>query len=440
MPMSSIATPRTDGLHGPVRVTAGALRLLLATAVLALIWISLDPFAAGRLFGRNEASLFDQGRLINQLGYSAMAALTLAAILSFVDRRVLARFVSVPWLIMAAIVAASAFTTDVAGAWRSVAFTLIALGMASALPLLPATRGDFETVLKTVSLALLSLCYAGLVLDPGAAMHQAADLEAQHAGLWRGVFTHKNIAGPVMVMVGFGGIFLMRRRQWLSGGLIAVLAFFFAYNAGSKTALALAPVTMALVLLPGFFGLRLIGAIAAIASIAAAHALTVGSVFVPAFDAVLRTFHETTTFTGRTAIWDFAGDYLFARPWTGFGLDGFWGNDFLRSTEQPFDRSWDPRGIVHGHNGFIDILLFLGVPGLLLTVWLTVLAPAADYVRAGAQSRDGALADLFFMIIVFAVLVSALESFFFRRADPIWLTMVIALAGLRLSARLPLRA
>ncbi|MCR9123047.1 MAG: O-antigen ligase family protein [Phyllobacteriaceae bacterium] len=437
--MSSIATPRTDGFRGPVRVTTETLRLVLATAVLALIWISLDPFAAGSLFEGDEASLFDQGRLINQLGYSAMAGLTLAAILSFVDRRVLARFVSVPWLIMAVIVAASAFTTDVPGAWRSVTFTLIALGMASALPLLPATRGDFETVLKTVSLALLALCYAGLVLDPGAAMHQATDLEAQHAGLWRGVFTHKNIAGPVMVMVGFGGIFLMRRRHWLWGGLIVLLAFFFAYNAGSKTALALAPVTMALVLLPALFGLRFIGAMAAIVAIIATHALTVGTVFVPAFDAVLRAFHETTTFTGRTAIWDFAGDYVLARPWTGFGLDGFWGNDFLRSTEQPFDRSWDPRGIVHGHNGFIDILLFLGVPGLILTVWLTVLAPAVDYLRAGARSRDGALADLFFMVIVFAVLVSALESFFFRRADPIWLTMVIALAGLRLSARLPLR-
>jgi len=439
MPMSSIATPRTDGLHAPVRVTTETLRLALATAVLALIWISLDPFAAGSLFEGDEASLFETGRLINQLGYSAMAALTLAAVLSFVDRRVLASFVSVPWLIMAGIVAASAFTTDVSGAWRSVVFTLIALGMASALPLLPATRGDFETVLKTVSLALLAFCYAGIVLSPDAAMHQATDLEAQHAGLWRGVFTHKNIAGPVMVMVGFGGIFLLRRRHWLSGGLIAVLAFFFAYNAGSKTALALAPVAMALVLLPALFGLRFLGAAAAIVAIVSAHALTVGTVFVPAFDAVLRTFHETTNFTGRIAIWDFAGDYLLARPWTGFGLDGFWGNDFLRSTEQPFDRSWDPRGIVHGHNGFIDILLFLGVPGLILTVWLTVLAPAVDYLRAGARPGDGALADLFFMIIVFAVLVSALESFFFRRADPIWLTMVIALAGLRLTARLPLR-
>jgi O-antigen ligase len=438
--MSSTATLRTDRRAGTVPLTPDTLRLVLATAVLALIWISLDPFAASGLYEGGESSSSRQGRLVNQLGYSLMAALTLATIMSFVDRRVLARFVSVPWLVMAAILAASALTADVSGTWRSVAFTLIALGMAAALPLLPATRGDFETVLKTVSIVLLALCYGGLVLDPGSAIHQGSDLEAQHAGLWRGVFTHKNIAGPVMIMVGFGGIFLMRRRQWLWGGLIAALAFFFAFNAGSKTALALAPVTIGLILLPALFGLRLLGAIAAVVAIATAHALTVGTVFVPAFDAVLRSFHQTTTFTGRTGIWDFAGDYLLARPWTGFGLDGFWGTDFLRSTEQPFDRPWDPRGIVHGHNGFVDVTLFLGVPGLVMTVWLVVLAPAVDYVRAGARSRDGALADLFFMIVVFAVLVSALESFFFRRADPIWLTTVIALAGLRLTARLPLRA
>ncbi|MBO6639262.1 MAG: O-antigen ligase family protein [Roseitalea sp.] len=437
--MSNTATLRTDRPAGTIRLTADTLRLVLATAVLALIWISLDPFSAGGLYEGGESSFSRQGRLINQLGYSVMAALTLATIVSCVDRRVLVRFISVPWLIMAAIIAASAVTADVSGTWRSVAFTLIALVMAAALPLLPARRGDFETALKTVSLALLGLCYAGLVLDPGAAMHQASDLEAQHAGLWRGVFTHKNIAGPVMVMVGFGGIFLARRGHWIGGTLIAVLAFFFAFNAGSKTALALAPVTIALVLLPALFGQRLLAAIAALVAIAAAHALTVGTVFVPAFDAILRIFHETTTFTGRTAIWDSAGDYMLARPWTGFGLDGFWGTEFLLSTEQPFDRSWDPRGIVHGHNGFVDIALFLGLPGLAMTIWLIVLAPAADYVRAGARTRDGALADLFFMVIVFAVLVSALESFFFRRADPIWLTTVIALAGLHLTARLPLR-
>ena len=40
--------------------------------------------------------------------------------------------------------------------------------------------------------------YAGIVLLPDVAIHSANSAEPQHAGLWRGLFAHKNIAGPVM--------------------------------------------------------------------------------------------------------------------------------------------------------------------------------------------------------------------------------------------------
>ena len=42
-------------------------------------------------------------------------------------------------------------------------------------------------------------------------MHTANSLEPEHAGLWRGVFTHKNIAGPVMACFSFAGLYLCRR-------------------------------------------------------------------------------------------------------------------------------------------------------------------------------------------------------------------------------------
>ena len=243
-----------------------------------------------------------------------------------------------------------------------------------------------------------------------------------------------------MAMIVFVGLYLLRRGDWLAGALITGLSLMFMVNAGSKTALALTPIVVGLVLLPSMLGLRVIGALAAIAAIVGAHALTIGTVYVPALDGVLRVFHETTTFTGRPAIWAFAGDYVLAYPWTGFGFDGFWRTPLLLATEQPFDRVWDPRGIIHGHNGFLDVALFFGLPGLVTMIWLVVVAPAIDYVRSGRSRQNAALADLFFMIVVLGVLTSALESFYFRRADPVWLTMVIGLAGLRLTARLPLRS
>lgn len=436
--MSSTETLPIDRPAPTIRVTVETYRLILAMAVLALIWITLRPFDAGGLSEGGESSFTRSGVLINQVGYTIMAAIALATVVMCVDRRVLVQLLSPAWLLMLAIVALSAVTGDEAGVWRSVAYALLAVLLAATVPILTATTRDFEVMLKTVSLVLLGACYAGLVLNPSAAIHQGFELESFHAGLWRGSFTHKNIAGIVMVMVGFGGIFLMRRGHWLGGTVIAILAFLFAFKAGSKTALALVPVVFALVLMPALIGFRVLAALMAATAIVGAYALTVGTVFVPAFDSVLRLFSETD-FTGRIAIWDFAGDYVIARPWTGFGFDSFWSTPLLLSTEQPFDRPWDPRGIVHGHNGLIDVALFFGLPGVVVLSWLMVVAPALDYIRAARSGRAGPLADFFFMVIVFAALSSALESFYFRRADPIWLTMVIAMIGLRLTARMPLR-
>ncbi|WP_306119222.1 MULTISPECIES: O-antigen ligase [unclassified Roseitalea] len=435
--MSSTATLPTEAARVHVRLTQDHLRLALATAVLALIWISLRPFEAEYI---RSGEAVQAGRLINQLGYSAMAAAVLATIVSLVDRRVVGAFVGVPWIAMLAIVAASALTGDPGeSVWRSVLFSLIAAGLAGSVALLPASLRDFDRAIAIAAIALLATCYAGLLVFPDAAVHQAGEFEAEHAGLWRGTFTHKNIAGPVMVMVGFAGIYLMRRGRLGAGALIAALAFAFMVQAGSKTSLALAPVVVAIVLVPALAGLRPLAVVASLAAIAGTHMLTLGSVFVPAFDTVLTSIVADVTFTGRTAIWDFAGDYVLSRPWTGFGYEGFWRTPLLLDTEQPFDRSWDPRGIIHGHNGFMDVVLFFGLPGLALMVWLVAIAPAIDYARSG-HSRDNAiLADLFYMIAVFSVLTAALESFYFRRADPIWLTTLVALGGLRLTARLPMR-
>ena len=74
-----------------------------------------------------------------------------------------------------------------------------------------------------------------------------------------------------------------------------------------------------------------------------------------------------------------------------------------------------------------------------LPSWLFVLAPVWHYLRTPNYRENVLLADLCLMIVAFLVMNSALESFFLRRADPAWLTLVIALTGLRLCSRLRLR-
>ena len=45
------------------------------------------------------------------------------------------------------------------------------------------------------------------------------------------------------------------------------------------------------------------------------------------------------------------------------------------------------------------------------------------------------MAELFFRIWLFALYSACLETFFFRRADPVWFSLLIAVIGLRLTSR-----
>ena len=48
------------------------------------------------------------------------------------------------------------------------------------------------------------------------------------------------------------------------------------------------------------------------------------------------------------------------------------------------------------------------------------------------------MADFFMMCLTFSLMNAFLESFFFRRADPVWLLVVMACFGLRMTARIPI--
>jgi O-antigen ligase len=424
---------RTDAPPFAFALDAAAIRSVVAFGLISVLWISFTPFAAG-------VEIPEGGNVINQVGYSGFCAAAFAVLAMYADRRVLMHLLSPGWILMFALVLLSAQTSPASDdAFRSVFFTLIATVMAAIFFVLAPSADALSRVLVAACATVLVLSYAGLVIFPDAALHQSGGLESNHAGLWRGLFTHKNLAGPVMASISFVGIYLMRRDWRLSGAAITLLALFFVWNTGSKTSMALVPAIIAAVAVPALFGMRAVGAFVILIAIVGMHALTVGTVFVPAFDSILRSVDPLTTYTGRTEIWDFAGDFVTRHPWTGFGYDSFWQTALTANAEQPFDRTWDPRFIVHGHNGFLDIVLFMGFPALYLAIWLFVLAPIWQFLRTPLYRENVLLADLCLMIAAFITMNAALESYFFRRADPVWVTLIIALFGLRLCSRMRIR-
>ena len=409
---------------------AAAIASVVATLILTALFLTFRPFSS------SSEAVGTGGDPLNQLGYGVMGALALLSLLRLADRRTVLSIISPWWLLLLLFAGISVLTShDSDGALRSYAFTVIAIISVAAVLSLPRDMGAFTLVLTFASVVTLGLCYFGVFLLPGSAVHGAVGPEPEHAGMWRGVFSHKNIAGPVVASIGFVGLFLMRQGRLALGAAILLAAFVFVWNTGSKTAAGLLPITVLVVLLPRFLGLHRLTSLAVAVGLVLGAVATIG---IALFDPVARLAEANLpdmTYTGRLAIWEFSLDMIGRRPWSGYGYESFWGAVAVNQTDMHFDMAWDVRNIVHAHNGYLDVALTMGLPTLVVAILVFVFIPLRDYARAPLFRTNVLLADLFLMMLTYTLLNALLESFFFRRADPVWMVFVLAALGLRLVSR-----
>jgi O-antigen ligase len=408
---------------------------VVAAVLFAVLIISFRPFqpTGAGLTG-------DSGDIVNQLGFGVVGITALCSLLTLADRRTVAALLSPWWLLLLCLLGLSVFNTPVpADTMRSFAFSFIGIMTVVAVLALPRDAEAFSHVLAFVGFLVLGLCYFGVIAMPRLAIHQPGEVEVQLAGLWRGLFTHKNIAGPIMVNFSFAGIYLWRRGWRWTGGWMFVLAMIFVLNTGSKTAAATMAFSALLVAAPGLFGARLLVPALVIPAFCGMAVATLGIVFLEPVKHLAAAIAPDVTYTGRTSIWEFAGEMIAKRPWTGYGFENFWLTDTVLRTYQPFDRAWDVRGAVHGHDGYLDMAIDMGLPAMAVAVVAFVLVPLRDYLRVPLYRENILLADFFMMIIVFSLLDAFLESFFFRRTDPVWMCFVMAVLGVRLAARVQIR-
>jgi O-antigen ligase len=299
--------------------------------------------------------------------------------------------------------------------------------------LLPPTQRTFNLCLGGAALVLLVLCYLGVFLAPQYSMHTALDLtEPQLAGDWRGSFGHKNIASPVMTILVYVGIYLCGVGSFVMGPAIAALAGIFLIFTGGKTSTVLCLAIYALASLvyvtPGLWLKRLICFVPLIVM----NLLTVGSVLSPALGALTRLLPLDPTFTGRSAIWEFALAAVAEKPIIGHGYAAFWDDVTARQTAQGSE--W-ATSAAHSHNSYLDLAVTIGLPGLLLVILVFVLAPLGNFQSAQAHNHSRALAKLFLTVWLFGLYYGATETFLLERQNPIWFMFALAVAGLHFLAR-----
>lgn len=396
---------------------------------LMVFWITLNP-----LKDLSQSSMLDpteSSDLTNQILYITIFILSMVILIECGWRSISpllhpAYFAVIGWFSISSI-----FSLNPTLSLRRLGLTAIIMAIVGVLVILPRSRREFENLLAAAALTVVALCFFVVAFLPNLAVHQPnAALETNLAGDWRGIYEHKSITGSMMVVFVFIGCFLIERRRTVLGLCLCGLSTYFLLFTGAKQPQALLP----FVLIWSWFAARVRSTRLLLAlclvPLLVYLLFTIGSVIFPEIATIDQAIMADPTFTNRTGIWRYAIDRLLERPLLGHGFHSFWNTQSVRFSDVDGPDAWAATAS-HSHNSYLDLALTTGIPGLLVGSWSLILQPILDYAAARKKSDDEAFVKLFFRVWLFATLLSSMETFFYQRDEPFWISFLIAIFGLR---------
>jgi O-antigen ligase len=401
---------------------------LLLTAYLLLTFVGTSPFSYVPPAERQQGSLADRLLVISML----VAAFGL--ILSRRKAAVACLRANKLMFLLVAFCLLSAFWSDYPDLTfrRGLAFVFtlaITLGIAASI----ANLRECHTILFAVTTAVILFNLLGVALWPGQAI--APD------GV-QGLYSQKNQAGMVaMIAVIIAATWTMGaecRASVLKGLAATGVALAFLVVTRSKTSMGLTAVALAfcgLFLLAQRIGPRFV--LLASAALALLLAGGVGLFILSDFDLgrMLGLFLTDTTFTGRDDLWSFAWRTSLERPWLGHGYGAFWDvgeiNDPLSKMEPG---TWlgdvDKGGLINeAHNGYLELMLVIGVPAMILAVAVIVigLCNAIQRLLAAPARGDKALFLMIALMLFAHLWHNVTESTLFMRSSPFFMLILLLL-------------
>ncbi|MGY8661255.1 O-antigen ligase [Bradyrhizobium sp. UFLA05-109] len=406
-----------------------ALRHVYLTAILLMVWITPTPYTSLQVESATNGPL-------NYTVFGLMAGLSLllvheryGALAGAAGGTMSAYWV---WLVVNAVLSTSPSVSVMRLVLVAFAFVL-----AASLPLLAGSEATLNRCIAFAAWTLLALCYLGVMLVPDLATHTQHDIAEPHlAGDWRGTFGHKNSTAPVMAMLVFVGLHLLRSGNLIGGVLMVASSAIFLFFSGGKTATALCAYTV----LVSWLLLRLTSlramALVAFVPLALLNVISIGSVLFPQLRSVLAILPVDASFTGRSDIWSFVLDAIRMRPILGYGFAAFWGEPASANLQPEGDTAWAVEA-AHSHNGYLDLAVTIGLPGLALSLLVFLYNPLRNYCLARRIHPDSSLLALFLQIWLFGIHLASMETVFLYRIEPGWFTFLLATFALHYFARFP---
>lgn len=296
-------------------------------------------------------------------------------------------------------------------------------------------RAGYErtvAVVRRILPAILVANYAAVALVPGFAIHHASTvIDPGLAGAWRGILMQKNFTGLVCAYTVIFFALDAGRLRWPLRLAVVLGGAFFLYQTHSKTSLGF---TVASILVALTFtrynayyrAVAVTFACLGVALLALAAYLGWG--------ALSALFDDGTFLTGRATIWPILLEFWREHPVTGSGYGSFWDV----SDPQPIlgyatgYRAW-VADLTSGHNGYVDLLVQTGLPGLVLAVCATIVGPLWRFLTS--LTLDRSRGGLLVACTLFSICHNLTESSVFSRDEPVNVFLMLAIALLHLESR-----
>lgn len=241
----------------------------------------------------------------------------------------------------------------------------------------------------------------------------------------RGVFLKKNALGRIaalsLVLFIVLGISAGVTKKIATAGL--VLSLLTLSMSQSMSAMVTAgATTMLMVLMVAYRSHRISGVTVALLLVLSC---AIGFLTAPiSLEELAEAVGRDGTLTGRTPLWQASLETVYDRPWLGYGFGAFWLGLEGPSSDIWSAFVWHPP---HSHNGFLDLLLELGVVGLVL-----YLAMFAESLRRALRvfQGTGLMSVWALTFLVFLVSSNLTESALLKQNNLFWVLYVATAASL----------
>lgn len=304
---------------------------------------------------------------------------------------------------------------------RRAALTSIAIWMVFRLVAGLGPDHALKRVRQALALLLL-INFLVVFLTPFGIHGEVFGEESSVVGNWRGIIPHKNIAGAVCAFTILLFVFDNQQFSRRLSLLVVAGAAVFLFETQSRTSEAiLVLATVAGAAIRPYDANRRV-AVGVAALILAAFALQLLSANIGLLSDIL---NDPGALTGRGAIWPLLLEYAAERPWTGTGFGAFWQIGDA-SPIWTLTSGWVAQYAAHGHNGYLDLLVTIGVPGLLLAVAVLVVAPLATLLLSTSIPKPRR--SLLLAIIIFCAGHNLTESSLLNAASVVQVFLLLAIA------------